>query len=131
MSATLAERRGPAAQPPDPGSRRLTERVFRVRESGILAVLVVFAAITTAIQPRFLDSQNIQFVLINTTVFALLALGETMVVVSRNVDLSIGSVLGLSAYLSTRLFSQVHGIPIPAVFAVGLAIGLACGWRTG
>ena len=131
MSATLAERRGPAAQPPDPGSRRLTERVFRVRESGILAVLVVFAGITAAIQPRFLDSQNIQFVLINTTVFALLALGETMVVVSRNVDLSIGSVLGLSAYLSTRLFSQVHGIPIPAVFAVGLAIGLACGVANG
>ena len=131
MSATLAERRGPAPPPPDPGSRRLTERVFRVRESGILAVLVVFAGITTAIQPRFLDSQNVQFVLINTTVFALLALGETMVVVSRNVDLSIGSVLGLSAYLSTRLFSQVHGIPIPAVFAVGLAIGLACGVANG
>jgi rhamnose transport system permease protein len=131
MSATLAERRDPAPPPPDPGSRRLTERVFRVRESGILAVLVVFVAITTAIQPRFLDAQNIQFVLINTTVFALLALGETMVVVSRNVDLSIGSVLGLSAYLSTRLFSQVHGIPIPAVFALGLAIGLACGVANG
>ena len=131
MSATVAQRREPSPVPPDSGSRRLTEWVFRVRESGIIVVLVVFVAVTTAIQPRFLDAQNIQFVLINTTVFALLALGETMVVVSRNVDLSVGSVLGLSAYLSARLFSQVHGIPIPAVFAVGLAVGLACGVANG
>jgi rhamnose transport system permease protein len=46
-------------------------------------------------------------------VFALLALGETMVVISRNYDLSVGSVLGLSAYLSANLFGQHHGIPIP------------------
>jgi len=43
------------------------------------------------------------------------------------VDLSIGSVLGLSAYLSASLFGKVHGIPIPVVFLVGLAIGLAVG----
>ena len=101
--------------------------MFRIRESGIIVVLVMFVAVTASIQPRFLNAQNVQFVLINTTVFALLALGETMVVVSRNVDLSVGSVLGLSAYLSTRLFSQVHGVPIPVVFLVGLGIGLACG----
>lgn len=131
MSATLAPQRGPSPASPDVSSRRLTERVFRVREFGILAVLVAFVGVTAAVQPRFVDQQNIQFVLINTTVFALLALGETMVVVSRNVDLSIGSVLGLSAYLSANLFSQVHGIPIPLVFLAGLGIGLACGVANG
>jgi len=54
-----------------------------------------------------------------------------MVVISRNVDLSVGSVVGLSAFLSARLFSQVHGIPIPVVFLVGLGIGLACGIANG
>jgi rhamnose transport system permease protein len=127
LSTTLAPRREPPKAGPDLSSRRLTERVFRIRESGILAVLIAFVAVTTAVQPRFVDLQNIQFVLINTTVFALLALGETMVVVSRNVDLSIGSVLGLSAYLSAHLFSQVHGISIGLVFAAGLGIGLVCG----
>jgi rhamnose transport system permease protein len=131
MSTTVAPRREPPPAGSDLSSRRLTERVFRVRESGILAVLVVFVAVTAAVQPRFLDAQNIKFVLINTTVFALLALGETMVVISRNVDLSIGSVLGLSAYLSANLFSQVHGISIALVFLVGLGIGLACGVANG
>ena len=131
MSATLAPPREPSGQAADVSSRRLTDRVFRVRESGIIAVLALFVLVTASIQPRFLNSQNIHFILINTTVFALLALGETMVVVSRNVDLSIGSVLGLSAYVSANLFGQAHGLPIPLVFLTGLGIGLACGVANG
>jgi rhamnose transport system permease protein len=109
------------------GSAALVERVFRIRESGIVVVLAVFVAITAAIQPRFLSATNIQFILVDTTVIALLALGETMVVISRNVDLSIGSVLGLSAYASSNLFGPHPGLPIPVVFLAGLGIGLACG----
>jgi rhamnose transport system permease protein len=131
MRATVAGRQeNPGAQAGS-GSRRLTERVFRVRESGIIAVLVVFVTITIAVQPRFASQQEVKFILANTAVFALLALGETMVVVSRNVDLSVGSVVGLSAYVSANLFGQVHGIPIPVVFLAGLAIGLAVGAANG
>jgi rhamnose transport system permease protein len=119
-------RREPPETPAEASSRRLTERVFRIRESGIVVVLALFVAVTTGVQHRFVSETNIQFILVNTTIYALLALGETMVVVSRNVDLSVGSVLGMSAYLSASLFGGHHGIPIPVVFAVGLGIGL--GW---
>jgi rhamnose transport system permease protein len=91
----------------------------------------VFVAITVSIEPRFASQQEAQFILANTTIFALLALGETMVIVSRNVDLSIGSVVGLSAYVSASLFGQIHGIPIVVVFLVGLGIGLAVGVANG
>ena len=131
MTTSVTERREPAGAPPGSGSRRLTERVFRIREFGIIAVLLVFVAVTTSIQPSFLNQQNLQFLLINTTVYALLALGETMVVVSRNVDLSIGSVLGLSAYVSASMFGHHPGIPILLVFLIGLGIGLACGMANG
>ena len=63
--------------------------------------------------------------------FALLALGETMVVISRNYDLSVGSVLGLSAYLSASLFGGHPGFPIPLAFLAGLGIGLGCGLLNG
>jgi rhamnose transport system permease protein len=109
----------------------LAERVFRIRESGIVAVLVIFVGVTTIVRPRFLDTSNIQFVLVDTATFALLALGETMVVISRNVDLSVGSVVGLSAYLSASLFKDHPGIAIPVVFLAGLGIGLACGIANG
>ena len=130
MTTTVTERQDSAGAPPGTGSRKLTERVFRIRESGIIVVFVVFVAVTTAVKPSFLDEQNIQFLLINTTVFALLALGETIVVVSRNVDLSIGSVLGLSAYVSASMFGS-HHVGVPVAFAVGLGIGLACGVANG
>jgi rhamnose transport system permease protein len=117
--------------PADVRSRKLTERVFRIRESGILGVLVLFVVVTAVIQPRFLDESNIRFVLVNTTVFALLATGETMVVITRNVDLSVGSVLGLSAYVSASLFGSVSHISIVVVVLVGLGIGLACGFANG
>jgi rhamnose transport system permease protein len=131
LSTTLVSRSERPPAPAGTGARRLTERAFRIRESGIIVVLIVFVAVTTLIQPRFLNTTNIQFILINTTVFALLALGETMVVISRNYDLSVGSVLGLSAYLSANLFGQHPGIPIIVVFLAGLGIGLACGLVNG
>jgi rhamnose transport system permease protein len=133
VRAVLSPRR--QQRPDEParrtGSAALVERVFRIRESGIVVVLAVFVAITAAIQPRFLSATNIQFILVDTTVIALLALGETMVVISRNVDLSVGSVLGLSAYASSNLFGPHPGIPIPVVFLAGLGIGLACGMVNG
>jgi len=131
VSATVDTRQETAGRPPRISSRRLTERVFRIRESGIIVVLIVFAAITVSIEPRFASQQEAQFILANTTIFALLALGETMVIVSRNVDLSIGSVVGLSAYVSANLFGKIHGIPIVVVFLVGLGIGLAVGVANG
>ena len=91
----------------------------------------MFVAITVSIEPRFASQQEVQFVLANTTIFALLALGETMVIVSRNVDLSIGSVVGLSAYVSASLFGKIHGLPIVVVFLVGLGIGLGVGVANG
>jgi len=112
-------------------SRRFMEAVVRAREFGIVAVLVVFVAVSASAQPRFLDNQNMKFVFSNAVIYALLALGETVVVVSRNYDLSVGSVLGLSAYLSADLFQRAHGIPVVGVFAAGLAIGVGCGLVNG
>jgi rhamnose transport system permease protein len=135
MRATLPPRRqqrpgnGPGDSAGRPGG--LAERVFRARESGIVVVLAIFVAVTALVQHRFLNVANIQFVLVDTTVFALLAVGETMVVLTRNVDLSIGSVVGLSAYLSTSLFGDHPGIPIVVAFLAGLGIGLACGVANG
>jgi len=115
----------------DEAPTKLVDRVFRLRELGIIAILALLVLVTAAIQPRFVDVENIKFTLMNSTIYAFLALGETVVIISRNVDLSVGSVLGFSAYVSANLFSQVHGIPVVAVFAVGLAIGIGFGMING
>ena len=104
--------------------------MFRIRESGIIAVLGLFVEITAVIQPRFVSSSNIQFILVNTAVYARVTLGETMVIITRNVDLSVQSVLALSAYLA-GLSGHVHDIPIPVVFLVGFGIGVVFGAANG
>jgi rhamnose transport system permease protein len=112
-------------------SRSLVDLAFRIREFGIIAALGLLVVVTIAIQPRFFSQQELTFVLENTCVFALLAIGETLVVLTRNVDLSVGSVLGLSAFLSADLFGKHPGIPIVVVFLVGLGIGIGCGFVNG
>jgi rhamnose transport system permease protein len=131
VRTALAPAREPSGASAEAASRRLSERVFRVRETGIIAVLALFVLITALLQHRFVSASNIQFILVNASVYALVALGETMVILTRNVDLSVQSVLALSAYLSASLFGRVHGIPIPVVFLAGLGIGLAFGAANG
>jgi rhamnose transport system permease protein len=111
--------------------RSLVDFVLRARTFGILGILALFVIVTTLVQPSFLSGSNIRFVLADTTLYALVAIGETFVVLTRNVDLSVGSVVGLSAYVSANMFQAHHGLAIPVVFAVGIAIGLACGVVTG
>ena len=52
-------------------------------------------------------------------------------IVTRNVDLSVGSVLGLSAYLAGDLLSSHQGMALPLVFVLGMALGAACGLFNG
>ena len=82
--------------------------------------LVIAAA--TIKSPSFLFSANgWRDLLLTPSILLLLAVGQAVVIITRNVDLSVGSVLGLTAYLTGRLFIDHPGLPIVAVFARGLA----------
>jgi rhamnose transport system permease protein len=124
--STDAATDGPLANP-----RSLVDFVLRARTFGIVGILALFVIVTTLVQSNFLSGSNIRFILDDATLYALVAIGETFVVLTRNVDLSVGSVVGLSAYVSANMFQAHHGIAIPVVFLVGIAIGVACGVVTG
>lgn len=128
MSADTAA--PPLAPPPGQRARKLTENVFRVRELGIVLALGLLILVTALIEPRFVHAGSLQDLLRNGSIYAILAAGETMVLITRNVDLSVSSVLGLSAYFSGDLLSN-HGTPILLVFVLGAALGAACGLLNG
>ena len=110
---------------------KLTDIAYRLRAYGIVAALVLLIIVTALIQPRFLSGQEVNIVLGNWTILALLTLGEAMVIITRNVDLSIGSIVGLAAYVSGTMFGHLHGVStttaIVISFLVGIGIGMACG----
>ena len=61
----------------------------------------------------------------------LVAVGQAIVIITRNVDLSVGSVMGLTAYLTGRLFVDVPGIPIVVVVIAAVLLGAFLGLVNG
>jgi rhamnose transport system permease protein len=112
-------------------SHALAEAMFRFRELGIVLALVIVVGGTTIDNHRFLSATSVQQLLSGAAIFALLAIGETIVVITRNVDLSIGSVLGISAYAVGTVFRHHPHVPIVVVFLLALGIGAACGALNG
>jgi rhamnose transport system permease protein len=109
------------------GSRAFAEFLVRFRELGIVFALVIVVGATTLDNHLFLSAANIQQILAGSAIIALLAIGETIVIITRNVDLSIGSILGISAYATGVLYVHHPDVALPVVFLLALAIGAVCG----
>ena len=108
-----------------------TFTLFRTRELGILLALALLVLYTTISNPRFLSGQSIRDNLLNTAILAVMATGQAIVVITRNIDLSVGSVLGISAWAVATMMSEHQGLPMIVAILVGLAVGAAAGLLNG
>lgn len=99
-------------------------KLARAREASIvLAVLIVVFAATLK-NPNFLFSPDgYRDLWLTPSLLALVAIGQAVVLITRNVDLSVGSILGLSAYLTGRLFIDMPGMPMIAVIFIAVFFG--------
>ncbi|MDD9205675.1 ABC transporter permease, partial [Georgenia sp. 10Sc9-8] len=104
----------------------LLRRLLGARIFGLILALALLVAVTTAMNPRFLSGQSVRDLLLAASITVLLAAGLTMVVLTKGIDLSVGSVLGLSAFGTATLMTE-SGLPIPLAVLVGLLIGAVCG----
>ncbi|MGY0056797.1 ABC transporter permease [Streptomyces sp. LZ34] len=128
MTATIEK---PTAQPEAGRSARsLVDTVFRAREISIAGALVLLVLFTWIAEPRFLNDQGVKDLLLNAAILVLLAVGQSVVVVTRNIDLSVGSVVGLSAFACGKFVSGTDHGPL-LVALLGIAVGAACGLVSG
>ncbi|MFS0866589.1 ABC transporter permease [Microbacterium sp. 179-B 1A2 NHS] len=119
-------RRTPTAQPN--GAARLVRQVATARETGIALALVLVVIAATASNPNFLFSADgFRDLLLTPSLLLLVAVGQAIVIITRSVDLSVGSVVGLTAYLTGRLFVDMQGVPVIVVFLAGVALGALLG----
>ncbi|MFJ7023356.1 ABC transporter permease [Streptomyces sp. NPDC101117] len=128
MTVTTPEK-APVTDVPASSGTRLVDRVFKMREFAILAVLLVMIAVTQLGNSEFLTEQGIKDLLLNATILVLVATGQSLVVITRNVDLSVGSTLGISAF-AAGLYLQGGGNPVVAVLLavlMGVGFGLLNG----
>jgi rhamnose transport system permease protein len=105
----------------------LAGSLLRARELGIALVIVIVFGVTTINNHSFANAHSVQQLLTGAALIALLAVGETLVVVTRNVDLSVGSVVGLSAYLVGEMFKHDPNMPVILGFVLGIAVGAVIG----
>jgi rhamnose transport system permease protein len=115
------------AQLADATATRTTSRLLVVRELGIVLALVLVVGITTIRNPSFLSAQSIRDLLLGAAILVILAVGQTVVIITRNVDLSVGSVLGLVAFATGKLFVAWPGATILLAVLVAVLFGAFCG----
>jgi ribose transport system permease protein len=88
----------------------------------ILLLLIVIVALTT---PVFLTSRNVGNVFSQTSVIAVIALGQLLVIVTRGIDLSVGSTIALSGVVGAIVYEDTGSslLVIGAILGTGLAVG--------
>lgn len=99
---------------------------------GILVAFVLFMIGFTIANERFLDPDNILGVIRSSAILGVMALGVTFVVISGNLDLSVGSMMSFSTIVVLDLHDKIGpGLAIPAMFAMTLALGALIGFLVG
>lgn len=87
-----------------------------------LTLLCVFFSITAN---NFLTQRNLINVVLQSSIIAIVAFGQTYVITGGCIDLSVGSIVGLSS-VSVAIF-MTKGMSIPLAIALAIALGLLCG----
>jgi rhamnose transport system permease protein len=107
------------------GLTRVIGLLFQRREAGNLVMIVLFALVVGAIQPRFLSLETLRIVMLAIPLIMIAAMGQMMVILARHVDLSIGSILGFSSIVAGMMFRDMPGVPI--ILAVLASVGVGAG----
>jgi ribose transport system permease protein/putative xylitol transport system permease protein len=101
-------------------------------KQGILIAFAVFMIGFTIANPKFLTPDNILSVIRSSAILGVIALGVTFVVISGNLDLSVGSMMSFSAIVVLDLHDKIGpALAIPAMFAMTLALGALIGFLVG
>lgn len=107
------------------------ERLQRINERyGTLFILILMVIITTILYPGFLSSTNLTNVVRQISIIAIIAFGSTFVIISGGIDLSPGSIVGLTSVVVASLAHPgMYPVIVPVV--AGMIVGLLAGFVNG
>ncbi|MCS6773949.1 MAG: ABC transporter permease [Anaerolineae bacterium] len=103
--------------PPLPRPRRWVVQ----QESVLVAAILALTLCVSLVNPDFLNTSNLLDIAVNTAYIAVAAAGMTMVIVSGNIDISVGSMLGVCATIAGELAR--NDVPVPLAFAAAVIAG--------
>jgi rhamnose transport system permease protein len=102
----------------------------RSRELTLTGVMAVLAILVTVRAPNFLAPDNLNQVTVLAAIIAIAAVGEALVVITREVDLSVESTMGLIAFVVGAVLRE-HSTSVPEAWVMGLGLALVLGMLNG
>jgi rhamnose transport system permease protein len=119
-----------AEAPPRP-RRSLAQAFVKFREVGIIVFIVALAALVSLRNPAFLTAANFRDIVLNSAILVIVALAQAMVIITRGVDLSVGSMIGLTAMMVSYTVVAFPDMPPLLAVPLGMALGAALGGLNG
>jgi rhamnose transport system permease protein len=112
-------------------ARRNITLTENLRELGLLLFMIMLATAVQFRNPAFLTASNINALLTNTAILGILAVGMMLVLVTRGIDLSVGSTIAFAGMITALTVFRNPGIPPVVAIALGTAIGAGVGMVIG
>jgi rhamnose transport system permease protein len=109
---------------------RFVGMLGRSRELTLGGVIVLICAVVAIQAPHFLSISNLSQVTTLAAIIAIAAVGESLVIMTKNIDLSVESTIGLVAFVVADILRQ-KALPGPAAWAAGIGLGLVLGMANG
>jgi rhamnose transport system permease protein len=105
--------------------------LVRFREAGISVFILILMAVVTLRAPSFLTLNNFNDILLNISILAIVALAQTMVIITHGIDLSVSSMIGLVAMMVAFVVKQNPEMSVILVILLGMALGAVLGMFNG
>src|ERR1700736_5403011 len=102
----------------------------RQRELSLVIVMLALGAFVYSQAPQFLSASNLSQVAILAAIIAIAATGQALVILTRNVDLSVDAMIGVVAF-SVADMLRTHTLSLPLAMTYGVGLGLMLGMVNG
>jgi len=102
---------------------------YVLRSYGILIAFIVICIVMTILSPVFLTVTNVLNVIRQSSIYGIMAIGMTFVILTGGIDLSVGSILAISGAIAAG--SLKGGVGFLPVLLLTLAVGVGCGLANG
>jgi rhamnose transport system permease protein len=121
----------PTTQPARSSVSNLLWNLVRFREAGISIFILILAFLVTLRAPAFLTPENFNDILLNISILAIVALAQTMVIITHGIDLSVSSMIGLVAMMVAFVVKQNPEMPVIFPVLLGMGLGAVLGTFNG
>ena len=107
------------------------KKVSQRRDASLIILILLLMIVVTLRAPGFSSVKNIERIINDTSILIMVSIGQFFVILTGGIDLSVGSVIGLSGMAASMVNQYNPGVPAVFILLIGMAIGLVLGLLNG